>query len=79
MGKEGLKISAIQNHHYSHVNRSFETSGISRYWKKNGITFFSCMALEERTLSGKYGTKHPFPADFDRDAVSNPMLPQLKT
>ena len=74
---EGLKISAIQNH-YSLLNRSSETSGILDYCKENGITFFSYMVLEQGALSGRYDTKHPFPADSDRGAVYNPMLPQLE-
>ena len=74
---EGLKISAIQNH-YSLLNRSSETSGILDYCRENGITFYSYMVLEQGALSGKYDTKHPFPADSDRGAVYNPMLPQLE-
>ncbi|MGN0295259.1 MAG: aldo/keto reductase [Lachnospiraceae bacterium] len=74
---EGLKISAIQNH-YSLLNRSSETSGILDYCKENGITFFAYMVLEQGALSGKYDTKHPFPADSDRGTVYNPMLPQLE-
>lgn len=74
---EGLKIAAIQNH-YSLLNRSSETSGILDYCQENGITFFSYMVLEQGALSGKYDTKHPFPADSDRGAVYNPMLPQLE-
>lgn len=74
---EGLKISAIQNH-YSLLNRSSETSGILDYCKENGITFFSYMVLEQGALSAKYDTRHPFPADSDRGAVYNPMLPQLE-
>ena len=35
------------------------------------------MVLEQGALSGKYDTGHPFPADSDRGAVYNPMLPQL--
>lgn len=74
---EGLKIATVQNH-YSLLNRSSETSGILDYCKQNGITFFSYMVLEQGALSGKYDTKHPFPADSDRGAVYNPMLPQLE-
>lgn len=74
---EGLRIAAIQNH-YSLLNRSSETSGILDYCKENGITFFSYMVLEQGALSGKYDTNHPFPADSDRGAVYNPMLPQLE-
>ncbi len=75
--KEGLKISAIQNH-YSLLNRSSETSGILDYCKENGILFFSYMVLEQGALSGKYDTQHPFPADSDRGNTYNPMLPQLE-
>lgn len=74
---EGLKISAIQNH-YSLLNRSSETSGILDYCKENGITFYAYMVLEQGALSGKYDTAHPFPADSDRGAVYNPMLPKLE-
>ena len=77
LGEEGLKISAIQNH-YSLLNRSSETSGIMDYCKENGITFFSYMVLEQGALTGKYDTHHPFPANSDRGAVYNPMLPQLE-
>ena len=43
--KEGLKISAIQNH-FSILNRSSEDSGILDYCKENGITVFAYMVLE---------------------------------
>lgn len=75
--REGLRISAIQNH-YSLLNRSSEISGILEYCKKNGITFFSYMVLEQGALSGKYDTQHPFPEGSDRAAVYNPMLPELE-
>ena len=77
LGAEGLKIAAIQNH-YILLNRSSETSGILDYCRENDITFFSYMVLEQGALSGKYDTRHPFPADSDRGAVYNPMLPQLE-
>ena len=77
LGAEGLKIAAIQNH-YSLLNLSSETSGILDYCRENDITFFSYMVLEQGALSGKYDTRHPFPADSDRGAVYNPMLPQLE-
>ena len=75
--KEGLKISAIQNH-YSLLNRSSETSGILDYCKENGITFCAYMVLEQGALSGKYDTQHPFPEDSDRGRTYNPMLPELE-
>lgn len=77
LAKEGLKISAIQNH-YSLLNRSSETSGILDYCKENDIIFFSYMVLEQGALTGKYNTEHPFPADSDRGNTYNPMLPQLE-
>ena len=61
----GLKLSAVQNH-YSLLNRSSETSGILDYCKKNDITFFAYMVLEQGALSGKYDTTHPFPEGSDR-------------
>ena len=75
--KEGLKISAIQNH-FSILNRSSEDSGILDYCKENGIIFFSYMVLEQGALSGKYDTKHPLPADSDRGRTYNPMLPKIE-
>ncbi|HIS49112.1 MAG TPA: aldo/keto reductase [Candidatus Gallacutalibacter pullistercoris] len=75
--KEGLRISAIQNH-YSLLNRSSEESGILDYCKENDITFFAYMVLEQEALSGKYDTQHPFPEGSDRAAVYNPMLPELE-
>lgn len=75
--KEGLRISAIQNH-YSLLNRSSEDSGILDYCKENDITFFAYMVLEQGALSGKYDTQHPFPEGSDRAAVYNPMLPELE-
>ena len=77
LAKEGLKISAIQNH-YSLLNRSSETSGILDYCKENNIIFFSYMVLEQGALTGKYDMKHPFPEDSDRGRTYNPMLPELE-
>lgn len=61
----GLKLSAVQNH-YSLLNRSSEDSGILDYCRKNDITFFSYMVLEQGALTGKYDTDHPFPEGSDR-------------
>ena len=77
LAKEGLKISAVQNH-YSLLNRSSETSGILNYCKENDIIFFSYMVLEQGALTGKYDTEHPFPAESDRGRTYNPMLSQLE-
>ena len=77
LGAEGLKVSAIQNH-YSLLNRSSETSGILDWCKANGAIFFSYMVLEQGALSGKYDTKHPFPAESARGQVYNPVLSQIE-
>lgn len=75
--KEGLKISAIQNH-FSILNRSSEDSGILDYCKENDITFFAYMVLEQGALSGKYDTAHPLPADSERGRTYNPLMPQIE-
>lgn len=77
LGREGLRVSAIQNH-FRLLNRSSETSGILDYCKEHNIIFFSYMVLEQGALSGKYDTEHPFPEGSDRAKVYNPMLPQLE-
>ncbi len=77
LSKEGLKISAIQNH-YSLLNRSSETSGILDYCKQNDIIFFSYMVLEQGALCGKYDTKHPMPIDSDRGKTYNPVLDKIE-
>lgn len=71
-----LKVSAIQNH-YSLLNRSSETSGILDYCKKNNITFFSYMVLEQGALTGKYSKKNPFPEESDRGQAYNPHLTEI--
>ena len=78
LASEGLKISAVQNH-FSILNRSSETSGILDYCKKNNITFFSYMVLEQGALTGKYDTKHPFPENSDRGKTYNSILDKLET
>lgn len=77
LGAEGFKISAIQNH-YSLLYRSSEEAGILDYCKENDITFFAYMVLEQGALSGKYDTTHPLPADSQRGATYNPLLPQIE-
>lgn len=77
LAKEGLKISALQNH-YSLLYRSSEEAGILDYAKENDMTFFSYMVLEQGALSGKYDTTHPFPAGSDRAEAYNDSLPQLE-
>ena len=73
----GLKLSAVQNH-FSLINRSSEDSGILDYCKKNGITFFAYMVLEQGALSGKYDTAHPMPAGSARAETYNPVLDKLE-
>ncbi|WP_265455235.1 aldo/keto reductase [Enterococcus sp. HY326] len=78
LAKEGLKVSALQNH-FSLLHRSSEEAGILAYAKEQGMTFFSYMVLEQGALSGKYDTAHPFPEGSDRAAAYNESLPQLET
>ena len=73
----GLRLGAVQNH-YSLLNRSSEESGILDYCKNNHIYFFAYMVLEQGALSGKYDTKHPFPAGSQRAEVYNPVLDKLE-
>lgn len=73
LAKEGLHISAVQNH-YSLLNRSSEASGIIDYCKEKGIVFFSYMVLEQGALSGKYDKDHPFPEGSARAKAYNSVL-----
>lgn len=77
LSKEGVHISAIQNH-YSLLYRSSEEGGILDYCKENGIDFFAYMVLEQGALTGKYDTKHPLPEGSQRGDTYNPILPQLE-
>ncbi|APX72227.1 aldo/keto reductase [Companilactobacillus allii] len=75
--KEGISISAIQNH-YSLLYRSSEKAGIIDYCNENNIDFFSYMVLEQGALSGKYNTNNPLPAGSSRASKYNKMLPELE-
>lgn len=77
LSREGVHISAIQNH-YSLLYRSSEDAGILDYCKKKGIEFWAYMVLEQGALSGKYNTKNPLPKDSQRGDTYNPMLPQIE-
>ena len=77
LSKEGVHISAVQNH-YSLLYRSSEEAGILDYCKENGIDFYAYMVLEQGALSGKYNTKHPLPEGSQRGDTYNPILPQLE-
>ena len=78
LAEAGLGLSAVQNH-YSLLNRSSEGSGILEYCRKNGITFYAYMVLEQGALSGAYDTKHPFPAGSSRDQVYTPLMGKIET
>ncbi len=78
LAKEGVHISAVQNH-YSLLYRSSEEGGILDYCKENGITFFAYMTLEQGALSGKYDTKHPLPEGSQRAMTYNPVLAEIES
>lgn len=75
--RHGLKLSAVQNH-YSLINRSSEESGILDYCRRNEITFFAYMMLEQGALSGKYDVAHPMPEGSARAETYNPVLDKLE-
>ena len=77
LAKDGIHISAIQNH-YSLLYRSSEEGGILDYCKENNITFFAYMVLEQGALSGKYNTKNPLPKGSQRAATYNPVLGKIE-
>ncbi len=72
----GVELEAVQNH-YSLLHRQSEDDGILDYCRKNGITFFSYMVLEQGVLTGKHDAAHPFEGDSNRARTYNPMLPTL--
>lgn len=73
----GYRVSAVQNH-FSLMNRSSADSGIIDYCRKNDITFYGYMTLEQGALSGKYDTAHPFPEGSTRADVFNPLLDKIE-
>lgn len=77
LNSEGLKVSAVQNH-YSLLHRSSEQAGILDYCKKNGITFYAYMVLEQGALTGKYNQEHPFPEGTGRGDSYNTHLKKLE-
>lgn len=78
LNKEGLKISAVQNH-FSLLCRTSLDAGIIDYCKENDITFFSYMVLEQGALTGKYNQNNPFPKGSDRADSYNKVLPELES
>lgn len=77
LGKEGLRVSAVQNH-FSLLHRSSEKAGILDYCKKNGIAFYAYMVLEQGALTGRFNTENPFPAGTSRGDCYNPHLKELE-
>ena len=77
LSKEGLKLSAVQNH-FSLLNRTSEFGGILDYCKENDMVFFSYMVLEQGALSGKYNVANPFPEGSDRAKSYNPILSEIE-
>lgn len=76
LNREGLKVSAVQNH-YSLLNRSSEAAGIIDYCKENDITFYAYMVLEQGALSGNYDSKNLFPEGSDRANSYNPIFSKI--
>lgn len=77
LGKEGLRVSAVQNH-FSLLHRSSQKAGILDYCKENGITFYAYMVLEQGALTGRFDTEHPFPEGIGRGDSYNPHLKELE-
>lgn len=76
--KEGLHLSAVQNH-YSLLYRASEEAGILDWCYKNNVVFFSYMVLEQGALSSKYNVKNPFKNGTRRgDAFNLEVLKKLE-
>ncbi|MDP4085468.1 MAG: aldo/keto reductase [Bacillota bacterium] len=75
--KEGLQLSAVQNH-YSLLYRSSEEAGIIDWCNQHNILFFSYMVLEQGALTGTYNSKNPFKTGTRRgDAFNSEVLMKL--
>lgn len=68
--KEGLELSAVQNH-YSLLYRESEEAGIIDWCHNNNIVFFSYMVLEQGALTGKYNANNPFKRETRRGEEFN--------
>ncbi|WP_297425002.1 aldo/keto reductase [Clostridium sp.] len=68
--KEGLELSAVQNH-YSLLYRESEEAGIIDWCHNNDVAFFSYMILEQGALSGKYNVNNPFISGTRRGKAFN--------
>ncbi|RSL31896.1 aldo/keto reductase [Salibacterium salarium] len=75
--KEGLQLSAVQNH-YSLLYRSSEDAGIIDWCNQNNVLFFSYMVLEQGALTGKYTAQNPFqPGTRRGEAFNTEVLQKL--
>lgn len=75
--KEGLQLSAVQNH-YSLLYRSSEEAGIIDWCNQNKVLFFSYMVLEQGALTGSYSSKNPFKTGTRRgEAFTSEVLEKL--
>ena len=75
--KEGLQLSAVQNH-YSLIYRESEDAGIIDWCNRNNVVFFSYMVLEQGALTGKYNAQNPFKEGTRRgDAFHSEVLLKL--
>lgn len=77
LAKDGLTVSAVQNH-YSLLHRCSEKAGIIEYCKQNNMNFFAYMVLEQRALTGKYNRNNPFSDGSSRAISYNSILPELE-
>ena len=68
--KEGLELSAVQNH-YSLLYRESEEAGIIDWCHNNNVVFFSYMVLEQGALTGNYNTQNPFKSKTRRGEAFN--------
>lgn len=76
--KEGLELSAVQNH-YSLLYRESEEAGIIDWCHNNNIVFFAYMVLEQGALTGKYNVNNPFKSKTRRgEAFNIEVLKKLK-
>lgn len=76
--KEGLQLSAVQNH-YSLLYRSSEEAGIIDWCHQNNVLFFSYMVLEQGALTGKYNAQNPFQSGTRRgEAFNSEVLLKLE-
>ncbi|MDD6206965.1 MAG: aldo/keto reductase [Clostridiales bacterium] len=61
----GLRISCVQNH-YSLISHRKEDDEMIAWCHKKGIVYYSYMVLEQGALTGRFDSRHPFPAWSNR-------------